>query len=178
MLSWYHRAFRVVNNTNHRGLIQNLYHRFPHLYSLEWSTLSQEKGSLPTDACILNPNTYCLSENEINSSVTINFPYSLLNLTGLTFMSCRGSRCLYHFDIYIQTKNDEWLFLKEVHEEEEYFKQTLRFIEIKSQIQLGIRYIDVYGDLLMLKPSFLTFCMKNLLSGFSPFFISLLCLSI
>ena len=144
MLSWYHRAFRVVNNTNHRGLIQNLYHRFPHLYSLEWSTLSQEKGSLPTDACILNPNTYCLSENEINSSVTINFPYSLLNLTGLTFMSCMNSRCLYHFDIYIQTKDDEWLFLKEVHEEEEYFKQTLRFIEIKSQIHIkAIQFIQI-----------------------------------
>ena len=177
MLHLYHRAFKLYHKTNNLGLIQHLHRNNPNLYYLNWSTLTNE--GVITDDCILNSNTFCISEGKENSSMSVIFPNSLLKITGLSLMSAKAGRYVINFDVYgLLPYSDKWTKICHVAKEDGFFHGVTQYVDCQSQkymtaiklMQVGlngqqtyefaIRYLDFFGDLVMGDPSVITFCMK------------------
>ena len=155
--------------------------------------MSSSESSSISQSCILNPNTYCVTESIENSSFTIIFPNSFLNITGFTFWSAGYSdRAAYNFDIYSLTQYEhQWKRICKISVDENYFAtmnyaeclspnytQGFKFIQrgfnSGSSFQFAVRFLDFFGDLVQIKPSYITFCTHRFHINFHILLLSFL----
>ena len=193
MLGLYRKVLRVPNVTLTKGIVQTYYQKLPNLYDLIWEKQSGEGSS--NKNCIISDSDFCITTNNESSSYTFLFPDFLLNLSGISFLSCLYNRCTYNFDIYaLDLETNEWNLIKNVREDRSHFHQTAKFIDCHTNaytnslrlVQVGtnygittndnhqfiIRFMDFFGELLM-KSSVITFISKPKFNSLPLIFITI-----
>ena len=178
-----HPVYRVNPISYSKGIIQQYINKFPSLYTLNWSSFSNQSEDYD---CIRNKDTYCQTNSETNSSLSLFFQQYLIKLKGVSIFSCFSHNCLYNFDIYgsqLANHNDDqnisdsekWILLCEVRKDKHFFHNKYGYAECPSKayfksfkfVQRGtnmdgseiltFRFLDFFGDMILDIPSIYTF---------------------